>query len=78
MSTPNPKEKARRDLSTGQVARRMRLSQQTVIRLCNEGKLRCYRLPTGSHFRRIVEEDAAAFARGAGLPWDDPAASPAP
>ena len=41
-----------RDHTTGEAARFLRVSQQTVIRMVDDGKLPGYRVP-GSKFRRI-------------------------
>lgn len=43
-------------LTTGQIATICRISQQTVIRCANEGKLICFRVPGSTHRRFMVEE----------------------
>lgn len=63
--------------STGGVARITGLSQQTVIRECTRGNLKCYRVP-GSKFRRITREALVEWATANGLPLKmDEAAGPA-
>lgn len=55
-------------LKTGTVARRMGVSQQTVIRWIDLGILPGVRIP-GSKFRVVRPEDAKKFAEDNGLPW---------
>lgn len=60
--------KSTRDLSTGEAARLVSLSVGTIIRACDDGKLKSYRVP-GSRIRRIPESELRAFAQANGLPW---------
>lgn len=65
-------------LTTGQVARYTGMSQQTVIRLIDAGRLKAIRIP-GMRYRWIRADVAEAWAREVGLPWEtdgNAAASP--
>ncbi len=53
--------------STGEVARICNLSQQTIIRCFDAGKLKGFRVP-GSRFRRIPRESLIQFMRENGIP----------
>lgn len=55
------------DLTTGEAARLLRCSQQTVIRACDKGFIPFYKLP-GSRFRRIRKQDLMRFMEEAGIP----------
>ncbi len=55
--------------TTGEVAGICNVSQQTVIRCFDAGKLRGYRVP-GSRFRRIPRESLIQFMKDNGIPLD--------
>lgn len=55
--------------TTGEVADICKLSQQTVIRCFDNGRLRGYRVP-GSRFRRIPRESLIQFMKDHNLPLD--------
>jgi two-component system, OmpR family, response regulator len=56
--------------TTGEVADVCNLSQQTVIRCFDNGRLRGYRVP-GSRFRRIPRDALIQFMRENGIPLRD-------
>ena len=56
--------------TTGQVARMCKVSQQTIIRCFDSGKLRGFRVP-GSRFRRIPVASLRKFMLENGIPIDD-------
>lgn len=53
--------------TTGEVARICKVSQQTVIRCFDKGRLSGFRVP-GSRFRRIPREALVAFMKTNGIP----------
>ena len=53
--------------TTGEVARICKVSQQTVIRCFDKGRLSGFRVP-GSRFRRIPREALVAFMKANGIP----------
>ncbi len=55
--------------TTGDVAEICKLSQQTVIRCFDNGRLRGYRVP-GSRFRRIPRDALIQFMKEHGIPLD--------
>ncbi len=55
--------------TTGEVATICNISQQTVIRCFDNGKLRGFRVP-GSRFRRIPRDSLFTFMREHGIPLD--------
>lgn len=55
--------------TTGEVARICKLSQQTVIRCFDSGRLRGYRVP-GSRFRRIPRDALIQFMKEHKIPLD--------
>ena len=55
--------------TTGEAAEVAQLSQQTIIRNFDAGRLKGYRVP-GSRFRRIPRESLVAFLKANGLPMD--------
>lgn len=61
-----------RDLSTGQAAKLLRCSQQTVIRACDEGLIDSYRLPA-SKFRRIPKAALLDYMKANNIPigWEE-------
>ena len=56
--------------TTGEVARICKVSQQTVIRCFDSGKLDGFRVP-GSRFRRIPRENLIAFMKKNRMPLDN-------
>lgn len=60
--------------TTGEVAEICRISQQTVIRCFDSGRLKGFRVP-GSKFRRIPRESLLAFMRENHIPLENLAAS---
>ena len=55
--------------TTGEVAQICKVSQQTVIRCFDSGRLHGFRVP-GSRFRRIPREALIAFMKGNQIPLD--------
>ena len=55
--------------TTGEAADLCRISQQTVIRCFDSGRLRGFRVP-GSRFRRIPREELIRFMRGNNIPTE--------
>ena len=55
--------------TTGEVATICKVSQQTVIRCFDSGRLKGFRVP-GSRFRRIPRDSLIAFMRNNGIPPD--------
>lgn len=53
--------------TTGQVAKVCRVSTATVLKWCDSGILRCFRIP-GSRDRRIPGEYLAEFLKQHGMP----------
>lgn len=64
-STENWAEK--RIFTTGEAAQICKVSQQTIIRCFDNGKLRGFRVP-GSRFRRIPRAELLRFMRENGIP----------
>ncbi len=64
-----------RDYTTGQAARFLRCSQQTVIRMADDGRIPAYRIP-GSKFRRIPAEGIRQWLGRMGLPVPAELATP--
>lgn len=60
------------DLTTGEAARLLRMGQQTVIRMIDEGRLTGYRLP-GSRVRRVTLSAVKSLAAQHGIPLDESA-----
>lgn len=56
--------------TTGEVADICKVSQQTVIRCFDSGRLRGFRVP-GSKFRRIPRDSLLQFMRENGIPLDN-------
>lgn len=65
-STPLPLKSV---FTTGEVAEICKLSQQTVIRCFDQGRLQGYRVP-GSRFRRIPREALIQFMKEHNIPLD--------
>ncbi|HNQ23001.1 MAG TPA: response regulator [Phycisphaerae bacterium] len=55
--------------TTGEVARICKISQQTVIRNFDNGRLKGFRVP-GSRFRRITRDGLIGFMKSHGIPPD--------
>jgi len=60
---------AKQVFTTGEAAEICRLSQQTIIRCFDSGRLRGFRVP-GSRFRRIPREELLRFMRDNEIPTD--------
>lgn len=56
--------------TTGEAAEVCKVSQQTIIRCFDSGRLRGFRVP-GSRFRRIPREELIRFMRENNIPTDD-------
>jgi len=56
--------------TTGEVAEVCKVSQQTVIRCFDSGKLRGFRVP-GSRFRRIPRDSLVRFMKDNGIPLEN-------
>jgi excisionase family DNA binding protein len=61
--------RAKQVFTTGEVARVCKVSQQTVIRCFDSGRLQGFRVP-GSRFRRIPRESLIKFMKGNQIPLD--------
>src|SRR5947199_7865318 len=55
--------------TTGEAAEICKISQQTIIRCFDSGRLRGFRVP-GSKFRRIPREELIRFMRENSIPTD--------
>ena len=55
--------------TTGEAAKICKVSQQTIIRCFDDGKLKGFRVP-GSKFRRIPREQLLLFMKDFGIPTD--------
>jgi excisionase family DNA binding protein len=62
-------DRTKQVFTTGEVARICKVSQQTVIRCFDAGKLRGFRVP-GSRFRRIPRDALIAFMKDNHIPLD--------
>ncbi len=60
---------AKQVFTTGEAADLCKISQQTIIRCFDSGRLRGFRVP-GSKFRRIPREELVRFMRENGIPTD--------
>lgn len=56
--------------TTGEAAELCKISQQTIIRCFDSGRLRGFRVP-GSRFRRIPREELLRFMRANNIPIDE-------
>jgi excisionase family DNA binding protein len=70
---PRPKKDndlyAKQVFTTGEAAEVCKVSQQTIIRCFDAGRLNGFRVP-GSRFRRIPREDLIRFMKGNDIPTD--------
>ncbi len=70
---PSPEDASKFDskqvFTTGEAAEICKLSQQTIIRCFDTGRLQGFRVP-GSRFRRIPREGLLRFMRENGIPFD--------
>jgi excisionase family DNA binding protein len=57
-------------LTTGNIARLFRVSSRTAAKWCDEGRLRCHRLPI-SKTRRVTVTEVRRFAAEYKLPFDE-------
>src|SRR5437870_2833001 len=71
MSTENQSEDlaSKRVFTTGEAAEVCKVSQQTIIRCFDSGRLAGFRVP-GSKFRRIPREELIRFMRANNIPLD--------
>ena len=73
MSSNNGKSnshlKSKQVFTTGEAAHICKLSQQTIIRCFDSGKLQGFRVP-GSRFRRIPRDGLMSFMRENDIPFD--------
>jgi excisionase family DNA binding protein len=70
MSTPETSDlSAKMIFTTGEAAEVCKISQQTIIRCFDSGRLRGFRVP-GSKFRRIPREELIRFMRENNIPTD--------
>lgn len=70
MSTPDTTDLANKQIfTTGEAAEVCKISQQTIIRCFDSGRLRGFRVP-GSKFRRIPREELIRFMRENSIPTD--------
>lgn len=60
---------AKQVFTTGEAAEVCKISQQTIIRCFDSGRLRGFRVP-GSRFRRIPREELVRFMRDNNIPID--------
>jgi len=56
--------------TTGEAAEICKVSQQTIIRCFDSGRLKGFRVP-GSRFRRIPRDELVKFMKDNGIPTDD-------
>jgi two-component system OmpR family response regulator len=63
-------DKMKRIFTTGEAAEICNISQQTIIRCFDAGRLDGFRIP-GSRFRRIPRENLIKFMRDNGIPLDN-------
>jgi excisionase family DNA binding protein len=63
-------DKVKSLFTTGEAAEVCNVSQQTIIRCFDAGRLKGFRIP-GSKFRRIPRESLVAFMRENGIPSDN-------
>ncbi len=63
-------EKIKNLFTTGEAAEICKISQQTIIRCFDSGKLDGFRVP-GSRFRRIPRDSLLRFMRENGIPMDN-------
>jgi excisionase family DNA binding protein len=61
---------AKQVFTTGEAAEVCRVSQQTIIRCFDSGRLRGFRVP-GSKFRRIPRDELVRFMRENNIPTDE-------
>lgn len=59
-------------MTTGEMARLLRWSQQTAIRLLDDGVIPSWRIGVGQ-FRRALRKDVEEYARANKIPLADPA-----
>jgi len=70
MGTNNTTELTDKQIfTTGEAAELCKISQQTIIRCFDSGRLKGFRVP-GSRFRRIPREELIRFMKGNGIPTE--------
>lgn len=67
--TPQPDLSRKRVFTTGEAAQVCKVSQQTIIRCFDSGRLTGFRVP-GSKFRRIPRDELVRFMRANDIPLD--------
>lgn len=71
LNTMSPvNRRAEESLTTGEVARRCRVTKRTVIKWIDSGRLKGYLIPGSTH-RRVAARALADFMRAHGLPLDE-------
>jgi excisionase family DNA binding protein len=68
-SAKQPKWGDKKIFTTGEAAQVCKVSQQTIIRCFDSGRLTGFRVP-GSKFRRIPRDELIRFMRANGIPLD--------
>ncbi|MBX3364177.1 MAG: response regulator [Phycisphaeraceae bacterium] len=68
-STPAESWREKKVFTTGEAALVCKVSQQTIIRCFDSGRLNGFRVP-GSKFRRIPRDELLRFMRANGIPTD--------
>ena len=66
-STPDPEWASKKIFTTGEAAQICKVSQQTIIRCFDSGRLNGFRVP-GSKFRRIPRDELLRFMRTNDIP----------
>ena len=69
MSNAQPDWSAKKVFTTGEAAQVCKVSQQTIIRCFDSGRLNGFRVP-GSRFRRIPREELMRFMQSNDIPLD--------
>ena len=69
LSSDHTESSSKQVFTTGEAAEICKISQQTIIRCFDRGKLRGFRVP-GSKFRRIPREELVRFMRENEIPTD--------
>lgn len=58
-------------LTTGEVAKLLKVGPRTVSNWCDSGRLEAYRIPGRSHIRKISREQLEKFLTKYNLPAED-------
>lgn len=62
--------KVQRDLTSGEVARALKLSMNSVYKLIDSGALKGYRVPGSGTFRRVPVTVLEDFCKRNGIPYE--------